>query len=175
MQNSFQYSIQHFLVQQFFVFGAVYAIGISLIISFIVFLKSYSNSSEKNRSMMLVYALISTILMVIAVKLAEFFYYNPRPFIVHHFTPIIPFTVDNGFPSGHTVFSAGLAAIASPYAKKFFSIVLWLIVIWVAFSRIYLGVHHTIDVIGSIVIAVLVSLLAFHLSKIFSRKFLGKV
>ncbi len=81
-------------------------------------------------------------------------YVDPRPFVVGHFIPLIPHVPDNGFPSDHTLLAAALAAIGM-YWNKWLGLALWVIAIAIAIARVYVGLHHPIDVLGSIVFALI--------------------
>lgn len=76
---------------------------------------------------------------------------DPRPFIAQGFTPLIHSSKDNGFPSDHTLLLATAAAILLTLDKRAGLIGLLGAVI-VGFARVYVGVHHVLDIVGSIVI-----------------------
>ena len=76
---------------------------------------------------------------------------DPRPFIEGNFTPLIPSSRDNGFPSDHTLLLAASAAvtmIANPWAGSAGLI----LAIAVGLARVQAGVHHTADIVGSLFI-----------------------
>ena len=98
------------------------------------------------------------LLVFLVSAFASALYKNPRPFVVGHFTPLIPHKPGNGFPSGHMLWSAGIAAFIFP-SNRYLSAVLWMLSIAVGAARVYVGVHHPIDIIGSVVIVVVVSAL----------------
>ncbi len=101
---------------------------------------------------MVLFAIPALILTYLLGKLGGFIYFDPRSFVVGHFTPLISHIADNGFPSDHTLLVAGLAAVGT-YWNKRMGILLWALAVLVAVARVYVGVHHPIDVIGSIIIA----------------------
>lgn len=84
-------------------------------------------------------------------RIAAYFYYDPRPFVVGHFIPLIQHAADNGFPSDHVLLTGAVAAIIWFYNKKL-SGVLWFLAFLIGATRVLAGVHHAADIIGSIVI-----------------------
>ncbi len=86
--------------------------------------------------------------------IARTLYYDPRPFVVEGFQPLLQHIADNGFPSDHTLLLAAIAASAGLFDRRV-AVLLWLVTLVVGISRILAGVHHSIDIIGSIVIALL--------------------
>ena len=116
----------------------------------------------------------ATLVLVVAYLvslLAGSLYYDPRPFVVGHYTPLIPHKPNNGFPSDHVLWSAAIAAIIFPNSK-FLSLALWILTAAVGIARVYVGVHHATDVIVSMVIAAAVTSLVYYCLKglnIFNR------
>lgn len=85
-------------------------------------------------------------------RLIAHFYFDPRPFVRGHFTPLIAHEPDNGFPSDHTLLSAAIAATVTVCNRRL-GAVLWAITGVVGVARMLSGLHSPIDVLGSIVIA----------------------
>jgi len=90
------------------------------------------------------------------------FYYNPRPFVVGDFTPLIPHEPDNGFPSDHILLSSAISTVIYPFSKKV-SVLSWFFTILIGISRILAGVHQPIDIAGSLIIAIFTSFVTFQL------------
>lgn len=111
---------------------------------------------------MIAFGIMALPIMYVALKLLAMLYFDPRPFVVDHFTPLIPHDPDNGFPSDHTLLSAATASVVYPYSKKI-SMVLWVLTVLVGASRVYTGIHHPVDVLGSICIALVVAALTYFL------------
>ena len=97
---------------------------------------------------------------------------DPRPFVVQGSTPLIPSSADNGFPSDHTLLLASTAAItmiANPWAGA----VGLLLAVAVGLARVYAGVHHMLDIVGSLFIVGFVTagyLVAWMLASVGRRK-----
>lgn len=148
------------IISLFFIFGAKY-LYIAIVAVALIYLLLQGRDTQKR---MIVFAVLSLPLTYLAAKSLSFFFYDPRPFVVDNITPLIEHAADNGFPSDHTLIAAAISAAIWPFSKKV-SVSLWMIVLVVGISRVYVGVHHPIDIIGSIVIAiVLATLVQFMLS-----------
>lgn len=150
------------------IFGAKYLfIAIMALAAAFFFLQNRDKQKE-----IMFFCILSLPAMYIILKLVALLYFDPRPFLVGHFTPLIPHEPDNGFPSDHTLLGAAAASIVYPYSRRL-SIVLWVLTVLVGISRVYTGVHHPIDILGSIAIAIIVSAIVYFLllSKVKASKF----
>ena len=87
-------------------------------------------------------------------------YYDPRPFVVGHFTPLILHKPNNGFPADHVLWSAATGAIMFP-SNKYLSLTLWLLTILVGAARIHAGIHYPIDIVGNVVVAIAVAAIVY--------------
>ncbi len=135
----------------FFIFGAKYAIAFSPILWAWYLYRHKTQWRQQIIFIVLVLGLTGLLGFV-----ASHLHYSSRPFILEGVAPLIPHIPDNGFPSDHTLATAGLAASAL-YVNRKLAIWLWIIVIFVGYSRVYVGVHHPLDIVASIVIALLSS------------------
>lgn len=88
-------------------------------------------------------------------KLANRIIPDPRPFIVTGQPALIPSSTDNGFPSDHTLLIAAVAAVISTVNYRLGAI-FWLLALVVGLARVAAGVHHLLDILGSIVIVAIV-------------------
>jgi undecaprenyl-diphosphatase len=137
------------MLDTIYIIGAQYVIYLTIAVAGLYFF--FLPKEDKKHFVIL--AVIALPLAYIMAKVAGHFYFDPRPFVDGHFTPLISHAADNGFPSDHALLASAIAAVLYPF-RKAGSIILWLLAIVIGISRVYVGVHHPIDIIGSILISV---------------------
>ncbi|HQU07964.1 MAG: hypothetical protein B7X04_00735 [Parcubacteria group bacterium 21-54-25] len=108
----------------------------------------------KKRKEFWITALLVLPLSYLLGKLIGHFYYDPRPFVESQVVPLFHHVADNGFPSDHALLTGTLAAILLPFSG-WFAALLWVLAFIVGGARVLAHVHHTIDILGSFVIALI--------------------
>ena len=104
------------------------------------------------------FILITGLIGTIVNQIAKLFFRIPRPWDLDPKFDIIESAREEAtgysFPSGHTQNIAGTyGAIAAHNPKKWKTILCVTIIVLVAFSRMYLGVHTPLDVVVSLIVA----------------------
>lgn len=94
----------------------------------------------------------SAILSYGLAKIANHFIIDARPFLRDGVVPMIKSSRDNGFPSDHTLISAWAGWLAFSLRRRY-GVILLILAGVVGWSRVFAGVHHLSDVLGSFVIA----------------------
>lgn len=141
---------------QFFIFGAVYAFVIPIVAVLWVFFRLGSF----DRKRMVGFAVFSLPITYLVDYFAGKLYYNPRPFVSDGVMPLIKHNAVNGFPSDHTILCGALAALIGPFYPRL-SLWMWVVTIFVGLSRVYVGVHHIVDIIASVAITAVVGWLVW--------------
>ncbi len=90
-------------------------------------------------------AVAAAALALLVGQVIQHYYYHPRPFVAGHFMPLLHHSADTSFPSDHTTAAFGMASGAGLYRARLGLLLLILVVI-TAFSRVYVGVHYPADV-----------------------------
>jgi undecaprenyl-diphosphatase len=118
---------------------------------------------KKQKIELVVFGVIAAVSAYLLAKLGSAVFYDARPFVSDHIASLFPHVANNGFPSDHTLFSAVIAVTVFAVSKKW-GLLLGGLTILVGVSRVLAHVHHPIDVIGSVVFAILAGLIAYSLT-----------
>jgi undecaprenyl-diphosphatase len=143
-------------MESLIIFGARHLTLVMIFIAVVFFLKL---SREKQKEA-IIFAIITLPAILLLAKVASLFYYNPRPFVVENFVPLIPHADNNGFPSDHTLLSTAVAAVVYFFNKKA-GVFLFFLALLVGTARVLAGVHHAVDIAGSFMVTIVVSLLVY--------------
>lgn len=101
---------------------------------------------------MFLLASLSLPLTLLAARVAGYIFNDPRPFAALHFTPLIPHAADNGFPSDHALLGFALGMLVFRFNRTW-GTVLCLLAMVLGLSRIYVGVHSPLDILGSFLVS----------------------
>jgi undecaprenyl-diphosphatase len=138
------------------IYGASYLYIVLLFIAFVWFLMQPRMAKLE----MIAWGVVALPVMYVLLIVAGMVYFDPRPFDVGHYTPLIPHSPDNGFPSDHTLLCSATSSIVFFYNRKM-SAVLWIMTALVGAARVYTGLHHATDIVFSVLLAVSISWLAW--------------
>ena len=154
----------HNPVDLFFIFGAKY---LYLVVVFIAALWFFMQSRPRQKEILILACICLPLIYVISLAAGNL-YYNPKPFVVEGFQPLIPHKADNGFPSHHVLLLSAISAIILLFSRRI-GLLLWILTLVVGFSRVYAGVHHIVDIIGSILISIILVTIACFVIKYFKH------
>lgn len=149
------------------IFGAEYVIYLTFVSIFILALKG----KQKERKAFLL-TLLSIPIAVILVKIIHIFILEPRPFVANDIDPLISHKADTSFPSRHTTLMATVVFAYTFYKSKWSTLFLTLM-LWVGLSRVYVGVHYPLDIVGGIIVGASSLLIAWQIKKFLGKKLLA--
>lgn len=144
------YRLPGYLLPIFYGFsllGSVYMVGAAVISVYLMKKRKLARQ-----------LLIGSVLSYATVMVLKAWFAVPRPFEVFDtvFSREI-FVTGYGFPSGHTAVATTLSLLFLRFVPQKYHLILVVWVAGVALSRIYLGVHSVLDVLGGFAIGLVVS------------------
>jgi undecaprenyl-diphosphatase len=136
----------------------------ALFIYVVLFIVLWLFGSEKHKYTVFFAAGTGLLGLIINAVIGEF-YFEPRPFAVHDDVHLLlPHAADASFPSDHTTGAFALSFGVFLFHRKLGSIMI-LFALVTGISRIYVGHHYPLDVMGSIVVASLASIVIYKFRK----------
>jgi undecaprenyl-diphosphatase len=83
--------------------------------------------------------------------------------------PLIPAPHTASFPSGHATTSFACAATLARFAPRRVAVLLYVLAALIAYSRVYVGVHYPLDVLGGAVLGLLIAIALRPLPEVLQR------
>lgn len=121
-------------------------------------------------------ALASVVALVIAFAisgLVGLLIYSPRPFVLGLGRTLVEHRPSAAFPSNHALLCFTYAAVLAVYAHRVLALASLGLGLLVAWSRVYLGVHFPLDMVGAGIVAVIATTLATHVMTRWGERILG--
>ena len=108
---------------------------------------------------MVIFSVIVLPVTVFLLLILNQIYDNPRPDVVLGFSPFLKdHFFSNGFPSSHATLTALIAIVLYVFNRKI-GLFLLIISIFISLARVYLGLHHLVDIIGGTLLAIIVTVM----------------
>ena len=115
-------------------------------------------------------AFIFTSIAILISQCISHVYYHPRPFVMNVGRTLIYHAPNGSFPSDHMLIFSSIAFSYLFSAQRKLGVFL-LIVAWlVAWSRVYLGVHFPLDMLGAFLLAFALNFFGLTLWNLYKEK-----
>lgn len=118
---------------------------------------------RKQKTEVLIMGAITGIVAFILAKTGSAMFVDPRPFVSDGVTPLFAYTADNGFPSDHTLLGVVITMALLSVSRKW-AVNIFVLTVIIGASRVLAGVHHPIDIVGSIVFGALGGVVAIYIT-----------
>lgn len=141
-------------------FGAEYLIYLTIMLMFFLIFKG--GKKEKKAAL---FAIVTIPIAIILIKITHIFFYEPRPFVTFHFSPILDKTADASFPSRHATIMA-VIAFAYAYLRSKWTLLFLLFMVVVGISRIFVGVHYPLDILGGFIFGIISLAITLQIKKL---------
>jgi len=144
-------------MDMFIVFCAKYLIIVVAMFAFGYWL----TLPRKQRTEVLLMGIVTGIVSFILAKTGSAMYNDPRPFVSDGITPLFAYPADNGFPSDHTLLGMVITMALLSVSRKW-AVNLFVLTVIIGASRVLAGVHHSVDIAGSIAFGALGGVVAVY-------------
>lgn len=142
------------------IFGAEYLIYLTVILMFIL---TFKGGTKERQAVIL--AILAIPISILLIKVIHIFINEPRPFVNYHLSPLTDSTANASFPSRHATIMA-VIAFAYTYFKSKWSYLFLSLMIFVGISRIYVGVHFPVDILGGFVVGIISLAIAIYVKRL---------
>lgn len=132
----------------------------------LLFIKGIVNKDYDYRKIAFSTVVFTIINLLLSFIIGSIFYVE-RPFVQNKVNLLFPHIADASFPSDHATGTMSIALGLAKY-KKLLGIILAILSIIVGFSRVYVGHHYPLDILGAYI-------LVFGSSYIYNKKFRSKI
>ena len=99
-------------------------------------------------------ALLAVVLGFSLVCLIRWYWPHPRPFVIGLGYTYLQHAPDSSFPSNHAVFSFSIAFTFLLNKMRKSGLVLLVVALLICWSRVFLGVHYPLDMVGAFLLAI---------------------
>ncbi|MCL4365767.1 phosphatase PAP2 family protein [Patescibacteria group bacterium] len=156
------------VLDQLMIFASTTLIYLVFLVVFLLALKG--GIREKKAFLLIILGIPVAILLI---KIIHLFINEPRPFVAFHLLPIVGEKIDASFPSRHATIIS-VIAFAYTYFKSKWALLFLLVMVWIGISRIFIGVHYPLDVLGGFASGAISILLGLQVKKILKLGFVKK-
>ena len=90
-------------------------------------------------------------------------YFHPRPFMIGLGTQLFQYPAETSFPSDHTTFMVSIALMLLYFKEtRVYGVILLILGLTGGLARVFSGVHFPLDILGSIVVSIISTLIIFQ-------------
>jgi undecaprenyl-diphosphatase len=154
-----QYAGLYPFVDTIAILSAQYMPAVFVIVLIYLWIRKWATTKD-----IILYSVYAAVLGLIINYIIGLLYFHPRPFMIPVGTTLFPYTAETSFPSDHTTFMLSIALMMS-YFKETQKIGIILVVLGLigGLSRVFAGVHFPLDILGSVGVAIIVSMVIYYL------------
>ncbi|EMY5505504.1 undecaprenyl-diphosphatase [Bacillus sp. FSL L8-0642] len=144
-----------------------------------MFILWFNNGKKENaiiKQYTVLYTTLSVIITLLVNVLIHEVYYHPRPFVSHDVHQLVPHAADSSFVSDHSVLVFFIAFVFLLRGEKLkYVALIWAVLVGV--SRMYVGVHYPLDILGAAFLTFITSGLVVQSTRMFEpiAKFVFKM
>ena len=111
----------------------------------------------------ILYGVYAAIIGLVINYIIGLVYFHPRPFMIGLGTQLFQYPAETSFPSDHTTFMVSIALMFLYFKEtRVYGIILLILGLIGGFARVFSGVHFPLDILGSIMVSIISTLIIFQ-------------
>ncbi|PRT19082.1 undecaprenyl-diphosphatase [Bacillus wiedmannii] len=124
------------------------AVYVAILFMFILWFNNGKKVNAIKKQYTVLYTTLSVIIALLVNVVIHAVYYHPRPFVSHDVHQLVPHAADSSFVSDHSVLVFSIAFVFLLRGEKLkYVALIWAVLVGV--SRMYVGVHYPLDILGA--------------------------
>ncbi|MDA1887531.1 MULTISPECIES: undecaprenyl-diphosphatase [Bacillus cereus group] len=121
---------------------------VAILFMFILWFNNGKKINAIKKQYTVLYTTLSVIIALLVNVVIHAVYYHPRPFVSHDVHQLVPHAADSSFVSDHSVLVFSIAFVFLLRGEKLkYVALIWAVLVGV--SRMYVGVHYPLDILGA--------------------------
>jgi undecaprenyl-diphosphatase len=117
----------------------------------------------------LLYGVYAAITGLIINYLIGLVYFHPRPSMLYLGTQLFQYPTDSSFPSDHTTLMVSIALMLIYFKEtRIYGVIILILGLIGGFARVFSGIHFPFDIFGSVIVAIISTLLIFYFKERFN-------
>ncbi|MES5938865.1 MULTISPECIES: phosphatase PAP2 family protein [unclassified Bacillus cereus group] len=152
------------------------AVYVAILFMFILWFNNGKKVNAIKKQYTVLYTTLSVIIALLVNVVIHAVYYHPRPFVSHNVHQLVPHAADSSFVSDHSVLVFSIAFVFLLRGEKLkYVALIWAVLVGV--SRMYVGVHYPLDILGAAFLTFITSGLVVQSARMFEpiAKFVFKM
>ena len=153
-----QYAGLNPVIDTLAIFAAEYMPVVVILALAILWIAKGNNTRD-----VILYGVYAAIIGLVINYIIGLVYFHPRPFTIGLGTQIFQYPAETSFPSDHTTFMVSIALIFLYFKEtRVYGIILLILGLIGGFARVFSGVHFPLDILGSIMVSIISTLIIFQ-------------
>ncbi len=153
-----QYAGLNPVIDTLAIFAAEYMPVIVILALAILWILKGNNSRD-----VILYGIYAAIIGLVINYIIGLVYFHPRPFMIGLGTQLFQYPAETSFPSDHTTFMVSIALMLLYFKEtRVYGVILLILGLIGGLARVFSGVHFPLDILGSIVVSIISTLIIFR-------------
>ena len=153
-----QYAGLNPVIDTLAIFAAEYMPVIVILALAILWILKGNNSRD-----VILYGIYAAIIGLVINYIIGLVYFHPRPFMIGLGTQLFQYPAETSFPSDHTTFMVSIALMLLYFKEtRVYGVILLILGLIGGLARVFSGVHFPLDILGSIMVSIISTLIIFR-------------